>query len=378
MKAKIIRATTVASSLNTFCRGQLQELSQSYEVIGLSSPGKDLEEVAKREGIRIIAVRMERHISITRDVISLLKIIRIFRKERPRMVHSMTPKAGLLCMLAAKWTGVPVRVHTFTGLVFPTASGIKRQLLMLTDRITCICATHLIPEGEGVKNDLINNGITRKQMTVLGYGNVRGIDLDYYDRTPDVEEKKASLVDPDRFTFLFVGRIVRDKGINELMVAFRRLYEKYPFIRLFLVGAYEDSLDPISTEARETIKAYDAIQAVGRKVGTELLAYYAASDCFVFPSYREGFPNTVIEAGAFGLPCIVTDINGSREIIHDGYNGLVVPPHDSDALFSAMKRIIDNPKDRLSMASIAREHVATHYEQSFVRQCLYDFYKKIL
>ncbi len=375
---KIIRSSTIPKSLATFCAGVLSELSKRYEVIGLSSPGEDLEIIAKQEGIRTIAVPMKRQISLFNDLVSLMRLIRVFREEKPRMVHSMTPKAGLLCMVAAWLTKVPVRVHTFTGLVFPTSKGLKRRILMATDKLTCACATHVIPEGEGVKEDLIKNKITQKPLHVLGYGNVRGVNMDYYDRTPEVEEKAKVLRDPSLISFLFVGRIVRDKGINELINAFKMVKQSHSEIRLFLVGEYENNLDPIDREVYETITTSKDIIAVGRKNGTDLLAYYAASDCFVFPSYREGFPNTVLEAGALQLPCIVTNINGSREIIKDGFNGLIVPPRDARALCDAMVRIIENPAERKSMASEARQHIASHFEQGFVRQCLYDFYEKVL
>ena len=377
-RKKIIRSSTVPQSLETFCKGMLKELSEQYEVIALSSPGEALDIIEKREGVRTIAVPMERHISILKDLKSLFALIRVFRNERPDMVHSITPKAGLLCMMAAWWTRVPVRIHTFTGLVFPTSRGLIKRVLMLTDRITCACATHIIPEGEGVKKDLIDNKITRKPLQVLGYGNIRGVDMDYYSRTDEVEEKAAVLRDSNRYTFLFVGRIVRDKGINELVAAFQRLAIENPYVRLFLVGASEENLDPVDSLTVEAIKKESRLVSVGRKSGTDLLAYYAASDCFVFPSYREGFPNTVLEAGAMGLPSIVTDINGSREIIRDGFNGLVIPPRDEEALFEAMKWMLDNPEKRKSMASVSREHIAAHYEQGFVRKCLLDYYREIL
>ncbi len=375
---KIIRSSTVPQSLETFCKGVLKELSEDYEIIALSSPGEALDLVGKREGVRTIAVPMERHISILKDLKSLLALIKVFRKERPDMVHSMTPKAGLLCMLAAWWTKVPVRIHTFTGLVFPTSTGLKKRILILTDRITCACATHVIPEGEGVKNDLIENKITRKPLQVLGYGNVRGVDMDYYSRRPEVEERADAIRNESRFSFLYVGRIVGDKGINELVSAFNRLNVEYPCARLFLVGEFENTLDPIEHSTKNLIYGNENIITVGYKTGTDLLAYYAASDCFVFPSYREGFPNTVLEAGAMGLPCIVTDINGSREIIKDGFNGLIVPSHDADALYEAMKLMLDNPQKLESMASVSREHIAAHFEQGYVRKCLLDYYREIL
>lgn len=202
--------------------------------------------------------------------------------------------------------------------------------------------------------------------------------MEYYCRSPKVLEKANSIRDDHVFTFLFVGRIVGDKGINEMISAFVRLFKEHPSIRLILVGPYEDDLDPIKTETKEMISSYRVIESVGLKTGIELLAYYAASDCFVFPSYREGFPNTVIEAGAMGLPSIVTDINGSREIITDGYNGIIVPPRDEDRLYSAMKQMLTDKECRVRMASVSRSHIESRYEQGFVRKCLYDFYREIL
>ena len=377
-RIKIIRATTVPMSLDAFCNGMLKELSQKYEVIGMASPGKELMAVAEREGVRTIAVPMERHISLKHDLISLCRMIKVFLKEKPTMVHSMTPKAGLLCMIAAWLCRVPVRVHTFTGLVFPTSTGLKRRVLMATDWLTCACATHIIPEGEGVKNDLLNNGITKKPIKVLGYGNVRGVDMEYYRVSEEIRAKSKELKKPEFFTFLFVGRIVGDKGINELCEAFERLKETEKSIRLLLVGRFEDELDPVSDKTRETINNDSSIEAVGPKYGNELLAYYAVADCFVFPSYREGFPNTVLEAGAMGLPSIVTDINGSREIIIEGENGIIIQSHDAEALFQAMLRMMRDKDAREKMANNARQMIASRYEQGFVRKCLYDFYDEII
>ena len=376
---KIIRATTVPQSLNVFCKGMLRELSEKYEVIGLSSPGEALERVSQREGVRTIAVPMERHISLTKDLKSLLKMIRVFRKEKPYAVHSMTPKAGLLCMIAGWLTRVPVRIHTFTGLVWPTSKGVRRKVLMLTDKITCACATHIIPEGEGVKNDLIAGKITNKPLRVLGYGNVMGVDMERFSRRPEVIELANQLRDDNKFTFVFVGRLVKDKGINELCKAYERIHNQYPNTRCWLVGPYEDNLDPISAESRRLIDESDnGLEAVGRKSGDELLSYYAAADCFVMPSYREGFPNTVMEAGALGLPSIVTDINGSREIIKDSINGMIVPPQNEDRLYQAMLIMFTSNIDRKNMAGNARKMISDRFEQSYVRKCLYDFYDEVI
>lgn len=376
---KIIRTSTVPGSLAAFCRGLLRELQEQegYEVVAVSSPGTELDELGSREGVRTAAVAMERHISPWRDLKSLWRLVKVFRREQPAMVHSMTPKAGLLSMIAAWICRVPVRIHTFTGLVFPTATGITQRILILTDRITCACATHIIPEGEGVKNDLINYKITRKPLKVLGHGNVRGIDLDHYNpELPEVQAEAARLRRPDAFTFVFVGRLVRDKGINELAEAFHRLHAEYPHIRLLLVGEMEQELDPLKPETLHEINTNDNIEAAGRQ--SDVRPWLAASDALVFPSYREGFPNVVIEAGAMNLPSIVTNINGSREIIIEGRNGSIIPPRSAEALYNAMKRMVCNPAEANEMGAAARPLIASRYEQTYVRRCLKEFYTQIL
>lgn len=374
-KKKIIRTVTVPQSLG-FCREvMLRMVKMGYESVVVTSPGEALEKFRSEcPQFKTIEVPMERHISLLKDFRALLKMIRVMMRERPYVVHSMTPKAGLLSMVAAWLTGVPVRIHTFTGLIWPTAMGGKRKVLMLMDHLLCACATHVIPEGQGVMNDLRDYGVCRKPMRVLGYGNVRGVDMEKF----NPERFVPTVVENKPFTFVFVGRIVGDKGVNELVEAFVRLNDNYNNTRLVLVGAYEKQLDPVREQTQKLIDSYDAILACGPKYGDDLLQVYVDADCFVMPSYREGFPNTVLEAGAMGLPSIVTDINGSREIIIEGENGLIVPSKDADALYGAMERMLTDEPMRKSMAEKARGLIASRFEKGFVQQCLLDFYEEII
>ncbi len=374
-KKKIIRVTTVPTSLDTFCKDMLRELSETYDVVAVSSPLPELDVVAQREGVRTVAVKMERRISIIRDIKSLWQLYRLFLKERPWLVHSMTPKAGLLSMVAGWLTRVPNRVHTFTGLVWPTATGLNRVILKTTDRILCACATRIIPEGNGVKQDLIKGKITRKPLKVLANGNVRGIDLTHYARTQDVEEQASRIRKDGILTFVFVGRLVRDKGIHELVEAFVKLNEKYPQTRLVLVGRSEPQLDPLSPETQAIIDTHKSIEAVGEQA--DVRPWLAASDVLTFPSYREGFPNVVIEAGAMGLPSIVSDINGCNEIILPGENGVIVPPRNAEALYEAMEKMCVDSEYRKALTVNARELVASRFDCHIVRQALYDFYASL-
>lgn len=374
-RLKIVRTSTVATSLNVFCRGMLKKLSEKYDVVAVSTPGDELNEIAQREGVRTVGVPMTRPISPINDLVSLLRLVKTFLRERPDMVHSITPKAGLLSMIAAWICRVPVRMHTFTGLVFPTATGLKQRVLMLTDRITCACATHIVPEGEGVKYDLQHYGITRKPMNVLGYGNVRGVDMAHYCRTAEVMAKADGIRQSDVFTFVFVGRIVRDKGIGELVDAFSRLNKEISGTLLLLVGYYEDT-DPLDDAVRQEIDNNPAIVMAGRQ--TDVRPWYAASDALAFPSYREGFPNVVLEAGAMGLPSIVTDINGSREIISEGENGVIVPAHDADALYEQMRRMVRDQSFTARLAANSRRMVAERFDKRFVEKCLLDYYEEVI
>lgn len=375
-KNKIIQAVTVSQSVGFFIPTLNSLHNKGYEVILLSNPGHELHEF-NENGVRTISVTMKRRISILYDFMSLLRIINVFYKEKPYIVHSMTPKAGMLCMLAACICRVPRRVHTFTGLVWPTSTGISRKIIMFTDWLTCICATHVIPEGNGVKTDLQNH-ITKKSMKVLGYGNVKGVDMERFNLRPELLNAVSMIKKKDIFTFIFIGRIVRDKGINEMVEAFIRLLDDYQNIRLILVGKYEENLDPIKPETLYKIHNTPHIEDVGTKYGDDLVIYYGASDCLVFPSYREGFPNTVLEAGAMGLPSIVTDINGSREIIENYKNGIIIPPRDTNSLYKAMKQMLEDKESYNKMVSNARPMIKSRYEQGFVRKCLLDFYDEIM
>ena len=362
-------------SLNVFCRGQLEMLSRHFEVVVVSSPGSELEELGKREGVKTIAVPMERHISLWKDLVSLVKMIRVFRKEKPLIVHSMTPKAGLISMLAAFICCVPVRMHTYTGLIFPTATGLKQKMLICIDKLLCFCATYINPEGKGVARDLKMFNITKKPLHIIANGNVRGIDINYWN-IDSTSEPKYIKREQGCFTFMFVGRVVGDKGINELISSFRKLQKVHWDIRLILIGPFEKELDPLNVSSQQEIERGDGIFAVGSK--KDVRPYYLISDVFVFPSYREGFPNTVLEAGAMGLPSVVTDINGSNEIIIEGKNGLIIPSMDEDALYTAMKYCVENPDEVKKMASHARALVISRYEQKFVWEALLKEYNDLV
>ena len=375
-KLKLLRLTTVDISLNSLLKGQLRYLSQYFEVVGVAADTGVLQQVSEREGVRVVDLPMHREISLWADCKSLWTLIKLFRRERPDIVHANTPKASLLGMVAAVLCRVPNRIYTVTGLRFETTQGVLRFVLKTMERITCLCATKVIPEGDGVKSILLRERITRKPMQKVLNGNINGVDLEWYDRTESVMQRASEVRgDSTDFTFVFIGRIVRDKGINELVEAFSRLANERSDVRLMLVGRFEDDLDPLPQHTKKQIESNERISFVGYQ--SDVRPYLVASDVLVLPSYREGFPNVVLQAGAMGLPVIVTDVNGSDEAICSGVNGVIVPKYSSEVLYRAMSDMVSDRDATANMAAVAREMVASRFDQKDVWAALANMYKEL-
>jgi len=372
MKKKLLRITTSSISLDLLLKGQLAYLNNYYDVVGLAS-GKDLlEKVSRREGIRTIELDMKREISPWADFRSLLHMIRIIKKEKPFIVHANTPKGSLLGMTAARVCRVPHRIYTVTGLRFETASGLLRKLLIMMERITCRMATKVIPEGDGVKHTLHKEKITSKPLKKILNGNINGVDMEYFQRTAEVRAQ-AEGMKKEAFTFCFIGRMVKDKGVNELVRAFDQLSKVNPDIHLMMVGPLEQKLDPIEPDVVEMLQKHPAITFTGYQ--PDIRPFLAASDTLVFPSYREGFPNVVLQAGAMGLASIVTDINGSNEIILEGKNGIIIKPKDKHALYEAINYFVQNRGAVAEMAANARLLIESRYEQKMVWKAILEEYQ---
>jgi len=375
MKPKLIRITTVSLSLEALLKGQLSYLNNYFEIVGIASGKSELRIVEEREGIRTIEVKMNRDVNLWADLKSLFVLIKVIANEKPYIVHSNTPKGSLLAMMAAWICRVPHRIYTVTGLRFETTTGRFRMVLITMEKITCWCATKVIPEGEGVKKTLLREKITNKPLQKILNGNINGINLDYFQRTEAVTGEAAALRS-ELFTFCFIGRMVKDKGTNELVRAFARLYNEQKQVRLLLVGPLEQQLDPLEADVIKLINTHPAI-TIFAGFRKDIRPYLAASDALSFPSYREGFPNVVMQAGAMGLPSIVTDINGCNEIIIEGLNGIIIPPKDEEALYKAMKYFIDNKDKVTEMAANARPLIASRYEQKMVWEAILKVYQSL-
>lgn len=375
MKKKLYRVTTISGSLNGLLKGQLKFLNNYFEVVGVASDIGNLKDVEEQQGVRTINIKMAREISLLQDIKSLWALYKLFRTDRPDIVHANTPKASLLSMVASWAARVPNRIYLVTGLRFETTRGAKRFILKTMERITCLCATKVIPEGDGVKNTLIREKITRKPLQKIHNGNINGIDMSHFNRTEEVIAKASSIRKPGAFTFVFIGRMVKDKGINELIESFNKITKVREDVRLLLLGKFEDELDPVLPTTKEIINNNKLIDFVGYQ--TDVRPYLVASDVLILPSYREGFPNVVLQAGAMGIPCIVTDINGCNEAIINGENGIIIPKQDSNALYEAMDHLINNKELYNKMAQNARPLISSRYDQKDLWNALLEMYNSL-
>ncbi len=381
MKPKLVRITTVPISMNIILKGQLKFMNECFEVVGVTgNDGKHFNEIAERERVRMFELEMKRTISPLKDFVALMKMIRFLHREKPHIVHSHTPKAGLLGMMAAKICGVPVRLHTVAGMPLVEAQGLRKWILKITEKITYKCATAIFPNSTGlleiIKKEKLNPGVPTK---VIAQGSSNGIDLDHFSPESIVDpahSRKAIReelhIDPQALLFCFVGRIAKEKGIEELVEAFEELSSERQDMHLLLIGPLEKDNGPVSESTLEKIRTHKNISAPGRT--DDVRPYLHASDIFVFPSYREGFPNVLIQAGAMGLPCIASDINGCNEIIIEAQNGLLVPVKNVKILKDAMHKLASSPTLRLSLAAQSRELISSRFSRQTVWNELKEVY----
>ncbi|OFM82641.1 glycosyltransferase family 4 protein [Weeksella sp. HMSC059D05] len=382
MMNKLIRITTVPQSLRGLLKGQLKFMSENgFEVIGVSSPGEALKDVEKNEGVKTVGINMTRSITPIQDLKALIQLIQLFRKEKPHIVHTHTPKAGLLGMMAAKIAGVPHRLHTVAGMPLTVATGSKRHLLNQMEKLTYACATKVYPNSFGLEKIILDEKFTSPtKLKVIGNGSSNGIDTSEFDPKKVSEETKKEIrknlgIKEEDFVFLFVGRVVKDKGINELVQAFINLERNNTNCHLVIVGSYENDLDPVLPETENQINNHPKIHAVGYK--SNVIDYFAMADVLTFPSYREGFPNVVMQAAAMQLNCIVSDINGCNEIITNSQNGWIVPVKDIEILANRMQWCVDNPIESMAMGMKNREIMISDYERSYVWKEIVKEYKKL-
>ncbi len=378
---KLVRITTIPLSLEKLLEGQLTFMNNHFEVIAVSSERERLEKFGKANGVRTFTVEMTRSITPPKDIKAVFKLYNFLKKEKPLIVHTHTPKAGIVGMMAAKMAGVPIRLHTVAGLPLMESSGIKRYILEQVEGLTYRLATKIYPNSYGLQEIILDKKFSSaEKLQILGKGSSNGIDTSYFN--PDLYQtadklriKKLWGIAADDLVLIFVGRLVRDKGINELLQAFKKLVTMYPHITLLLVGPFEQELNPIKEENLQLIKEHSKIIATGYQ--EDVRCFFAISDLLVFPSYREGFPNVVLQAGSMRLPTITSNINGCNEIICEGINGIIIPVKDEKKLFLAIERFIKDVELRKKISGVSREIISQNYERKKFWEILLKEYKTL-
>lgn len=380
MTQKLIRITTVPISLDILLSGQLNYMQSFYEVTAVSSERDYLKKIGTKENVKTFTVEMSRKITPLHDLVAIIKLFLFFKRENPLIVHSHTPKAGILSMIAAKCAGVPIRLHTVAGLPLMETKGFKRCILESVEKLTYCCATMVYPNSKGLHDFIIANKFASQgKLKIIANGSSNGINTNHFAPQQVSQSQQKSLkteldIQNDDFVFVFVGRLVADKGINEVVHAFQKITKDNLKVKLLLVGMYEKNLDPLDDFTHEEIDSNKNILFAGFQ--KDIRPYLAISNALVFASYREGFPNVVLQAGAMGLPSIVTDINGCNEIIINGKNGIIIPVKNIEAIEKAAIRMINEKDFFATLQSNARAMITSRYEQQLIWASILEEYKQ--
>jgi glycosyltransferase involved in cell wall biosynthesis len=368
--------------MKVLLKGQVRFMKQNgFETTMISSNGAEVPALKEQEGALHIIVPFTRSISPFKDLFCLIKLTRILKKLKPDIVHTHTPKAGLIGMWAAWLSRVPVRLHTIAGLPWMETKGLMKTLLKNVERLTAWPAQQVYPNSYVQQRYLQQEKIANGKLKVLGNGSSNGIDLHHFALSDSIKQEAAELraaenVKPEDWIWIFIGRIVNDKGIRELLEAFQKIHAAFPGDRLWLLGTEEPELDPLDEYHKKILHEHPGIRAWG--FINDVRPFLAASQVLAFPSYREGFPNVPLQAGLMGCALILSDINGCNEIVDNNKNGILIEPKNADALFAAMNDLRLNPATRTEYSRSISEKISGNYDQQKLWNTILAEYKSML
>jgi glycosyltransferase involved in cell wall biosynthesis len=376
---------TVPESLFFFLRGQVEFMrARGFETYGVASPGEYLDRFAARDRVDVTAVEMPRQITPFKDLVAVAGVWRALRKYRPDIVQAGTPKGGLLGMIAASLARVPVRIYHIRGLPLMTATGSRRHLLWWSEKISCGLASHVLCVSHSVREVVVEEGLCpADKIETLRFGSGNGVDgegrFNPNRFSPDTRQsiRKQTGIPEDAVVIGFIGRLIKKKGIAELMEAWDRIRDDYPNVHLLCVGPFEERADAVDPDVRKRMETDPRIHLVDWVDDSP--PYYTALDLFVFPTYyHEGFANVPLEAGAMGLPVVATRLAGVLDSIQDGVTGTLVPPQDSVALTAAIRKYLDDPEMRRRHGAAGRERVMRDFRPELIWDALYKTYLRLL
>jgi glycosyltransferase involved in cell wall biosynthesis len=371
----VVGITTSQTCLNL--TGRLSALREAgFRVTLMSSPGELLELTARREGAEAVAVPIKRTIAPWADLVSLVRLWWLLTVRQPDLTEFSTPKAGLLGSVAALLAGVPRRVYLLRGLKLESCRGLKRAILLVTEKVAAWCSQVVLCNSESMRNEALALGIApANKLKVLGDGSSNGVDLERFSPGPsDIRQRLE--IPPGAPVVGFVGRLTEDKGVPELIEAFDVILRRVPEAHLLLVGWFDAAEDALNVAVRKRIENHPRIHCSGFAADTA--PYYRAMDLMVLPTWREGFPNAVLEAAATGIPVVTTLCTGSRDSVVPEVTGLLIPPGYPEAISEAVLKLLLDRDRRLRMGAAARKWVLEHYTNDRVLGLLTSYYKGML
>lgn len=379
----VMHVVTTPVSLKVFLSGQPRHLTQrGYRVEAVSSPGGLLDRFGEDESIATHAAPLTRAISPLADLRAVTRLIGLFRRQRPTIVHTHTPKAGLVGMAAAWLARTPVRVYTVHGLPLSTAKGLRRWLLWLSERVACRLANRVLCVSQSVRAELIENNLCEpEKAATLGNGSANGVDATerfHPDRqSPAARRQLRSEIGAkaDELVVGFVGRLTSEKGVEELLAAWAKLRRSHAELRLLVLGGFEQR-DPVSGASRQRLAADPRITHIPHS--DNMPRYYAAMDLLVLPTYREGLPTVLLEAAAMALPAVATRVTGCVDAVRDGETGKLVPARDADALANAIAGYADDSSLRAQHGAAARQRVLECFQPEGVWRAVEGEYRRLL
>jgi glycosyltransferase involved in cell wall biosynthesis len=359
-KFKIATLSTSSVTIKAFFDKQFQALNENgIETYIICAPDEKLKEFLPTETI-FLPVSFTRIISLSKDIVAIFQLIKIFRKNRFDLVQYCTPKAALLGSIAAFIVNIPIRIYLLWGLYYEGQKGVKRKIFKFIEYITCSLSTHILPNSHSMAKEIVNQGILKNpnKCEVLLNGSACGVDLDKFSmerlKIDALEIRNKLNVKEDDVLIGVFGRLTGDKGINEIVAAFEKLSKKCDTSKLLVVGGEEDK-DRLPEKTKKGIEENKRIIKMSWQ--KDLEPYFAAIDIFCLPSYREGFPQTPLEAQALGKPCVCTDTWGSKEAVENSVTGFIVESKSAEALIAPLTKLIDNPYLRQEMGDAGRKRV---------------------
>lgn len=370
-KPKLCVIINLALSLTLFRKQWVFWNENGYEVHCIAGPGEDHHETIRNMGVKMHVVYMERYPSPLKDLVSLIKLWWVLLWNRFDLIHISTPKASFLGVIASRLSFHNRIIYLVRGRAYENMTGIKRKMMNACEWLTCHLSTVVMPICHELGEILVKEKLcSPKKIVVVGSGSSAGVSLEKFSRTE--ENMKEGLVIREQFgikpadlVILFVGWLRRDKGVNELIHAFKELCKIYPKLHLFFQGEFEYS-DPLDEDVLNYIESNPRVHR--RAWSPHPASAYCAADMVAFPSYREGFGNVAMEASAMELPVVASDIMGCRESVKNGITGLLVPKGDAVALEGALKGLIDDPQLRDRLGQAGRHRVEKEFRQEIVWQ----------